>query len=126
MSNEVKEIHIKNRTCYFLDDIINMKNLDPNKIKIDKKSYKDIFIYCIGYLTLKNLSYIKINSVNPLYVKIFWLLCSVFIIQVYHFINKYNCIINPLYLIINKINGKVKERIGNKYLTLVRTEILLQ
>ena len=66
MSNKVKEIHIKNRTCYFLDDIINMKNLDPNKIKIDKKSHEDIFIYCIGYLTLINLSYIKINSVNPL------------------------------------------------------------
>ena len=45
MSNKFKDIDIKNRTYYFFDDIINMKNFDPNKIKIDKKSYKDILIY---------------------------------------------------------------------------------
>ena len=37
--NIVEEIVIKNRTNYFLDDS-DIKNLDPNKIKIDKKSYK--------------------------------------------------------------------------------------
>ena len=42
--------------------MINIKNLDPNKIKINKKSYKNILIYCIGYLK------VKINSVNPLYL----------------------------------------------------------
>ena len=35
MNNEIKDIDIKNHTHYFLDDIINMKNFDPNKIKID-------------------------------------------------------------------------------------------
>ena len=38
--NSVKEIVIKNRMHYFFDDMINVKNLDPNKIKIDQKSYK--------------------------------------------------------------------------------------
>ena len=61
--NIVKEIDVKNRTYCFWDDMINIKNLDPNKVKIDEKSYKNI-IYYIGYVTVKNLSYIKIHSVN--------------------------------------------------------------
>ena len=39
MSNNVKEINIKNRTYYFFDDI-NLKDFDPNNIKKDKKLYK--------------------------------------------------------------------------------------
>ena len=38
MSNKFKEIDVKNRTYYFFDDTINIKNLDSNKIKIDKRS----------------------------------------------------------------------------------------
>ena len=40
--DNVKEIKIKNRVCYFFDGIINMKNLDPENIKIYEKSYKNI------------------------------------------------------------------------------------
>ena len=40
--NSVKENDIKNRTYYFSDDMINLKNLDPNKIKIYEKSYKNV------------------------------------------------------------------------------------
>ena len=68
MSNEVKSINIKNRTFYFYDDIINIKNFDPNNIKIDEKSYKNIFIYYIGYVTIKDSKYVIINRVNPLYL----------------------------------------------------------
>ena len=46
--------------------MINIKNLDPNKIKIDEKSYRYLLIYYIGYVTVKDLSYIKIDSVDPL------------------------------------------------------------
>ena len=46
--NSVKEIDNKNRTYNFFDDMINIKNLDPNKIKIDGKSYKNILIHYIG------------------------------------------------------------------------------
>ena len=35
MSNKVEDIDIKNRTYYFFDDMINIKNFDPNNIKID-------------------------------------------------------------------------------------------
>ena len=63
----VKEIDIKNRTYCFFDNVINIKNFDPNRSKIDKKSYKNIVIYYNGYITTKNLSYIKIISENHLY-----------------------------------------------------------
>ena len=50
---------------YFHDDI-NIKNLDPDKIKIDEKSYKNILIYYIGHVATK--SQLKTNSVNHLYL----------------------------------------------------------
>ena len=59
MSNKFKEIDVKNRIYYFFDDIINIKNLDPNKIKINKKSNKNIVIYQIEYVPFKDLSYKK-------------------------------------------------------------------
>ena len=68
MSNKFKEIHIKNRTCCFFDEMINIKNLEAIKIKIDKKPYKHSLIYYIGYVTGKDLSYAKISSVNRLYL----------------------------------------------------------
>ena len=59
-----KEINIKNRTYYFFDDIINIENFNSDLLKIDKKTYKNIGIYYIGYITMKNSDYVKINSVN--------------------------------------------------------------
>ena len=91
MSNKVKDINIKSHTYCFFDDIINIKNFDPNNIKVDKKSYKNILIYYIGYVTVKDSKYVKINSVNP------------------------------SYLIFSKLNGYFEEINGNKYLTLAPT-----
>ena len=91
MSNKVKDIDIKICTYYFFDDIINVKNFDPNNIKIVKKSYKNILIYYIRYVTIKNSKYVKINSVTP------------------------------LYLIFNKVNGYFEKINKSKYLTLVPT-----
>ena len=53
---------------------------------------QNISIYYIGYVTVKSLSFLLINSVNP------------------------------FYLLINKINGYNKENKVNKYLTLVSTD----
>ena len=53
MSNKFKDIDIKNRTCYFFDDTINIKHFDLNNTKIDEKSYKDNFLYNIEYVTSK-------------------------------------------------------------------------
>ena len=49
----VKQINIKNRTYYFYNDIINLKNFESKLLKIDKKSYKNIGIYSIGYIAIK-------------------------------------------------------------------------
>ena len=49
--------------------MINIKDFDPSLIKIDKKSYKNIDIYYIGYITISSISdYENINLVNPLYL----------------------------------------------------------
>ena len=91
MSNKVKDIDIKSWTYYFFNDIINTKNLDPNDIKIDEKSNKNILIYYTGYVMIKYLKYVNINSVNP------------------------------LYLTFSKMNGYFEEINKSKYLTLVPT-----
>ena len=79
-------MNIKNRTYYFYNDLINIKDFDPTLLKLDKKSYKIIDIYYIGYITKKD-EY-KINSVNP------------------------------LYLLVHRIDGFIAEKIGNKYLNI--------
>ena len=67
----------------------NIKNFDSDLLKIDKKAYKNIDIYYIGYITIKDTDYINIHSVNP------------------------------LYLIFDKVDGYIEESNENKYLTLV-------
>ena len=66
--------------------MINIKNFHSSLLKIDKKLYKDIDIYYIGYITVKDSDYVKINSVNP------------------------------LYLMIGKVNGYIEGKNGSKYL----------
>ena len=90
---EVKELNIKNRTYYYFNDIINIKDFHSNLLRIDKKQYKDIDIYYIGYITVKKIGdYENINSVNP------------------------------LYLMIHSATGYFKEKYGEKYLILDSTE----
>ena len=48
--------------------MINIKNFDLNNIKIDEKSYKNILVHYIEYVTTKDPKYVKIYSVNPLYL----------------------------------------------------------
>ena len=61
MNNEVKDIDIKNRTYYFLDDIINIENFIRNNIKIHKnvishtkKSHANIFLFTILDMSRSN------------------------------------------------------------------------
>ena len=84
MSNKLKEIDIKIVHTTFFDDMISIKTLNPNKIKIDEKSYKNILMNHIGYMTVKDLSYSTIITVNL------------------------------LYLIISKVNEHIKEGSGTK------------
>ena len=90
---EVKQINIKNRTYYFYNDMINLKNFEPNVLKIDKKSYKNIGIYNIGYITIK-----KIDDYESIYSA------------------------NPLYLGVNHVNGDTEEKNRNKNLIFDTTD----
>ena len=68
---EVKQINITNRTYYFYNDLIDLKNLYARLLNIDKKSFKGIDIYNIGYITIKKINDCKnIHSVHPLYLRI--------------------------------------------------------
>ena len=67
----VKQINIKNQTYCFYNDIIDLENFVATLLKIDEKSYRDIGIYNIGYVTKKKIDdCMNINSVNPLYLNI--------------------------------------------------------
>ena len=90
----IKQINIKNQTYYIFNDMINVKSVDSNLLKKDKKSYKNNDISYIGYVTIKSISdYENIHSVNP------------------------------LYLIIGKAGRSIEESNGNKYLVLASIDI---
>ena len=80
---KVKQTEIKIQSYYFYNDIINIEEFDSNLLRIDKKSYKDIDIYYIGYITIK-----KIDDCENIYS------------------------VNPLYLIIGKLDRHIEEKIG--------------
>ena len=66
----IKQINIKNRTYYFLVTW-SILAFYSSLLKINKKSYKNIGIYNIGYITIKKIDdYENINSVNLLYLMI--------------------------------------------------------
>ena len=51
-NDKLKEIDIKNHTCYYFNDIIKTENLDLDRRKIDEKSYENILVYNISYKIL--------------------------------------------------------------------------
>ena len=61
----VKCINISKQT-YFFNGTINIKDFDPNNIKIDETLYTNILIYYLGYVTIKK--DLEIYRVNPLYL----------------------------------------------------------
>ena len=66
---DVKELNIKNRTYYYYDNMIDIRNFHSNLLKIDQKSHKEFDIYHIGYVTVKNvIDRENIHSVNSLYL----------------------------------------------------------
>ena len=67
----VKQINIKNRTYYFYNDIIDLKDFKWILLRIDKKSYKDIGIYNIGHITIEKIGDCEnIYSMNPLHLRV--------------------------------------------------------
>ena len=86
---KINELNIKNQRYYFFNDMINIKDFHSNLLKIDKKPYKDLDIYYIGYIMIK-----KIGDCENIHS------------------------ITPLYLIIHSATGYIKEKNGEKYLVL--------
>ena len=73
-----------------------MLNVEASNLKLDKKTWKDIDIYYIGYAVKGKPSDWKVNSVNP------------------------------LYLIINRVYGYVSEKNGNKFLRIDKGDSVLK
>ena len=46
---KLKEISIKNRTCYYFVDIIETEDFDFDNILIDEKSYENFLVYDVSY-----------------------------------------------------------------------------
>ena len=66
---DLKQINIKDQTYYFYNYIVNIKDFDARLLKIDNKTYKNIGVYNIGYITKKKIvDYENIYSVNVLYL----------------------------------------------------------
>ena len=61
--NNVKEIDIKNRNYFFLDNMINIKIFEPNKIEMGEKSYKNIFFFSILDIW-ERILYLIIDKIN--------------------------------------------------------------
>ena len=90
---EIKQRNIKNRTYYFYNNIIDLKDFDAWLLKVDKKLNKSIGIYNIGWITIK-----KIDDCNNIHS------------------------VNPLYLRIDHANGYIEEKWENKYLVFDSTD----
>ena len=86
---EVKQINIKNRTYYFYNDRIDLKDFDAKLIQIDKKDYKEIDTYYIDFVTIKKIA--NCNNINS---------------------------VNLAYLMIDEMTGHLEEKNENKYLVL--------
>ena len=60
-----RQLNIQNRTHYFHNDLISLWNFHERNLKVDKKSWKDLDIYYLGYIDKKPEWHV--NSVNQLY-----------------------------------------------------------
>ena len=72
----VEQLNIKNRTYYFHNDLVNALNFEPNNLKLDKKTWKDIDIYYIGNVDKNKPEDWRVKSVYPLYLIINKVFCS--------------------------------------------------
>ena len=89
----INQTNVKNRTYYFYNDIIVLKDFDARLLKIDGKSYQNIAIYNIGYITIK-----KTDDCESVYS------------------------VNPFYLHADHVNGYIEEKEVNKYLVFDSTD----
>ena len=65
-NNETKKACMKNRMCYYFDDIIKLEGLDLDNFLIDEKSHENILIYDISHKTqiVSKLLRIRFDKIN--------------------------------------------------------------
>ena len=85
-----RQMKIKNRSYYFYNDLIDIKDFDARLLKLDKKTSIGLGIYYVDYVTKK--PEWNVNNVNP------------------------------LYLMINRIDDFIEEKNGNKYLNIASAD----
>ena len=73
----VRQLNVKNKTYCFYNDLINILNFESTNLKLDKKTWKDIDMYYVAYVDKKKHNDWKVKSVNPLYLMINEVFCSV-------------------------------------------------
>ena len=74
----VKQLNIKNKTQIFYNDLVNALNFEPTNLKLDKKkTWKDIDICYIGYVDENKPEDWRVKIVNPLYLMINKVFCNV-------------------------------------------------
>ena len=56
----IKQIDIKNRTYYFYNDMIDIRNFDVRLLKIDKNDIKTLVFIILDILKLEKLMIVKI------------------------------------------------------------------
>ena len=61
-----KQLNLKNRTYYHYSDLVNVLKFEAGNLELDKKTWKNLNIYFIGYLDKK--AEWNVNSVNPVYL----------------------------------------------------------
>ena len=71
-----KQLNIKNRTYYSYNDLINALKFESINLKLDKKTWKDIEIYYIGYVDKNKPKDCCVNYVNPLHLIINKVFCT--------------------------------------------------
>ena len=86
----LKQLNIKNKTYYFYNGLVNIKDFYARNLKLDKTASMGLGIYYIGYVDKK--PEWNVNSVNP------------------------------LHLMINRIDGLIEQENGNKYLHIADTD----
>ena len=72
-NDKLKEIDIKNHTCYYLDDIIKTEDFDLDNILIDEKSYENILVHYILYKSLIDSKPLRItfNKIDGFIIRVY-------------------------------------------------------
>ena len=101
--NELKETGIKNRACYYFDDIINGTDIILSNILLDKKLYENISVYKISNKTQTGPkpSPIRFNKIDEF---IMFLMVKLSIYYVLYYIEH----LLSIYVLLDKICNKIK------------------